>query len=53
MCSCVCECVCVCGGDNSVYGGRLVLLVGVCEQRMLLAGHHTNSSIISNYFLYN
>jgi len=36
-----CECVYVSGGgDNSIYGGKLVLLIGVCEQRLLLAGHH-------------
>ena len=46
-----CECVYVRGGgDNSVYGGKLVLLFGVCEQRLLLAGHqcslltHLNNS---------
>jgi hypothetical protein len=40
----------VCGGDNSVYGGRLVLLVGVCEQRMLLAGHQYIKIYIQNEF---
>ena len=42
--------VCVSVGEDSVYGGKLVLLVGVCEQRMLLAGHqssHSTKSIVT------